>query len=33
VRIGPIERLDELNRTRQKLRTARIDTLVIRVGE
>jgi cell division protein FtsN len=33
VRIGPIENLDELNRTRQRLRTAKIDTLLIRVGE
>lgn len=33
VRIGPIEQLDELNRVRQKLRNARIDVLVIRVGE
>ncbi len=33
VRIGPIEQLDELNRVRQRLRTARIDVLVIRVGE
>jgi cell division protein FtsN len=33
VRIGPIEELAELNRVRQRLRTARIDVLVIRVGE
>lgn len=33
VRIGPIETLDELNRVRQRLRTAHIDVLVIRVGE
>ncbi|MCC7257825.1 MAG: SPOR domain-containing protein [Gammaproteobacteria bacterium] len=33
VRIGPIEQLDELNRVRQRLRNARIDVLVIRVGE
>ncbi len=33
VRIGPIETLSELNRVRQRLRTARIDVLVIRVGE
>lgn len=33
VRIGPIEKLDELNRVRQRLRNARIDVLVIRVGE
>ncbi len=33
VRIGPIEDLAELNRVRQRLRTARIDVLVIRVGE
>ena len=33
VRIGPIEQLNELNRVRQRLRTARIDVLVIRVGE
>lgn len=33
VRIGPIDDLDELNRTRQRLRDARLDVLVIRVGE
>lgn len=33
VRIGPIEQLDELNRTRQRLRTARIDYITVRVGE
>lgn len=33
VRIGPIESLDELNRTRQRLRNARVEALVIRVGE
>ena len=33
VRIGPIEELAELNRVRQRLRTAKIDVLVIRVGE
>lgn len=33
VRIGPIEELGELNRVRQRLRNARIDVLVIRVGE
>lgn len=33
VRIGPIEDLGELNRTRKRLRDARIDVLVIRVGE
>lgn len=33
VRIGPIEDLNELNRVRKRLRDARIDVLVIRVGE
>jgi len=33
VRIGPITNLDELNRTRARLRNAEIDALVIRVGD
>ncbi len=33
VRIGPIETLADLNGTRQRLRTAGIDALLIRVGE
>ncbi len=33
VRIGPIEDLSELNRVRKRLREAKIDALVIRVGE
>jgi cell division protein FtsN len=33
VRIGPIEDLKELNRTRDRLRQADIDALVIRVGD
>ncbi len=33
VRIEPIEDLDLLNRTRQRLRNAKIDALLIRVGE
>jgi cell division protein FtsN len=33
VRVGPIEELTELNRVRAKLRAAKIDALVIRVGE
>ena len=33
VRIGPIENLDELNRLRQRLREAKIDVMLIRVGE
>lgn len=33
VRIGPIEDLNELNRTRERLRQADIEALVIRVGE
>jgi len=33
VRIGPIEQLAEVNRVRQRLRNAKIDVLVIRVGE
>jgi cell division protein FtsN len=33
VRIGPIENLDELNRLRQRLREAKIDAMLIRVGE
>ena len=33
VRIGPIETLPDLNRTRQRLRTAGIDAILIRVGE
>jgi cell division protein FtsN len=33
VRIGPISDLDELNRTRSRLRQADIEALVIKVGE
>ncbi|MBW7931790.1 MAG: SPOR domain-containing protein [Gammaproteobacteria bacterium] len=33
VRIGPIDDLDELNRTRTRLREAKIEALVIRTGE
>lgn len=33
VRIGPIEKLDELNRMRHKLAAADVDTIVIRVGD
>jgi hypothetical protein len=33
VRVGPIVSLDELNRTRTRLRQAEIDALVIRVGD
>ena len=33
VRIGPIEELSELNRVRKRLRDAKIDALLIRVGE
>ena len=33
VRIGPIEDLNELNRVRKRLRDAKIDALLIRVGE
>lgn len=33
IRIGPISKLDELNRLRQKLRKAEVDALVIRVGD
>lgn len=33
VRIGPIDDLDELNRTRMRLREAKIEALVIRTGE
>jgi cell division protein FtsN len=33
VRIGPIAKLDELNRLRQILRKAEVDVLVIRVGD
>lgn len=33
IRIGPISRLDELNRMRQVLRKADVDVLVIRVGD
>jgi cell division protein FtsN len=33
VRIGPISKLDELNRMRQILRKADVDVLVIRVGD
>ena len=33
IRIGPIARLDELNRMRQILRKADVDVLVIRVGD
>ena len=33
IRIGPISKLDELNRMRQILRRADVDVLVIRVGD
>jgi cell division protein FtsN len=33
IRIGPIAKLDELNRMRQILRKADVDVLVIRVGD
>jgi cell division protein FtsN len=33
IRIGPISKLDELNRMRQTLRKADVDVLVIRVGD
>jgi cell division protein FtsN len=33
IRIGPITKLDELNRLRQLLRKADVDVLVIRVGD
>jgi cell division protein FtsN len=33
IRIGPISKLDELNRMRQILRKADVDVLVIRVGD
>lgn len=33
VRIGPVEDLAELNRTREKLRDARVEVLVIRVAD
>ncbi len=33
VRIGPIGKLDELNRMRHKLQAADVDTIVIRVGD
>ena len=33
VRIGPITNLDELNRTRTRLKQAEIDALLIRVGD
>ena len=33
VRVGPITNLQKLEETRSKLRQARIDALVIRVGE
>lgn len=33
VRIGPISKLDELNRLRQILRKADVDVLVVRVGD
>jgi cell division protein FtsN len=33
VRIGPITRLDELNRLRKQLQAADVDALVIRVGD
>ncbi len=33
VRIGPITRLDELNRLRKQLQAAEVDALVIRVGD
>jgi cell division protein FtsN len=33
IRIGPISKLDDLNRMRDKLRKAEVDVLVIRVGD
>ena len=33
VRVGPVNSLDRLNELRQQLRGARIDVMVIRVGE
>ncbi len=33
IRIGPISRLDELNRLRQQLRKSEVDFIVIRVGD
>jgi cell division protein FtsN len=33
VRIGPISKLDELNKVRRQLRAAEVDALVIRVGD
>lgn len=33
IRIGPISDLNELNRTRQKLQSADIDTILVRVGD
>jgi len=33
IRIGPISKLDELNKLRSKLRKADVDVLVIRVGD
>jgi cell division protein FtsN len=33
VRIGPIDKLDELNRMRHRLQSADLDTIVIRVGD
>ncbi len=33
IRIGPISKLDELNRMRQTLRKADVDVLVVRVGD
>jgi cell division protein FtsN len=33
IRVGPITKLDELNRLRQILRKANVDVLVIRVGD
>ncbi|MGH8220603.1 MAG: SPOR domain-containing protein [Steroidobacteraceae bacterium] len=33
VRIGPIRKLDELNRTRHRLESADVDSIVIRVGD
>jgi cell division protein FtsN len=33
VRIGPITKLDELNKLRKQLQAADVDALVIRVGD
>ena len=33
VRIGPITKLDELNKVRKQLQAADVDALVIRVGD